>query len=410
MAVPEKKRLEMYQRKAGSRKTAKRESSASPFPSAIVDHASGRRRYAARVIPDEALIEGVRRRRGDAALDVRVLSRAPLPGSSGGSGAVFERVRVSIDGAAVDAVLKAIAPDPICATRERRFYDELAATLPGRIPRVYATGEIAWRVDGWILIEAFPRGQRWRSARATDVAREIARVHAATLGRVPSWLPKPFSRDLGDALAHVPDGLARLESLQPREPLLRSLASPRAIALARALMRDPAPLASALSRSPESVVHRDLHPGNVWLPDDGPPILFDWESVSSGPPIFDLTLLFQYLPIRQLRIPGRRDDVGFYRAQTMAWSELLGVYLDALGDARREAIAAAAEGAFIWESLYRLGWVASQLDGDPPRRSLRLARTPGLRALGHLGDRGAICATWQAMFADFERRAGALLT
>jgi hypothetical protein len=59
--------------------------------------------------------------------------------------------------------------------------------------------------------------------------------------------------------------------------------------------------------------------------------------------------------------------------------------------------------------LYRLGWVASQLEARPPRLALRLARTPGLRALGHLGDRAAVCAAWQAMFADFERRASALL-
>lgn len=361
------------------------------------------------MIPDSALIDGVRRRRGDARIDVRVLSRAPLEGSPGGSGAVFERVRLAIDATPLDFVLKRIAPDPICVTRERRFYDELAETLPGRIPRAHASGEIMGRVDGWVLLEAFPPGRRWRPERAFDVAREIARVHAATLGRVPAWLPRPFSRDLGAALAHVPAGLARLESLQAREPLLRSLASASAIALARALIRDPAPLASALARSPECVVHRDLHPGNVWLPESGAPILFDWEAVSSGPPIFDLTLLYQYLPIRQLRIPGLRNEIGFYRAHTAAWSELLRVYLDALGDAPREAIAAAADGAFIWEALYRLGWVASQLEAGPPRFSLRLARTPGLRTLGHLGDRGAICAAWQAMFADFERRADALL-
>ena len=44
-----------------------------------------------------------------------------------------------------------------------------------------------------------------------------------------------------------------------------------------------------------------------------------------------------------------------------------------------------------------------------PRVSLALARVPGLRALGRLGDLPALCAAWQAMFADFERRAEALL-
>jgi aminoglycoside phosphotransferase (APT) family kinase protein len=361
------------------------------------------------VVSDEALREGVRRFRGDPRLDVRVESRALLSEGLGGSGARFERVRLSVGGEPLVGVLKCIAPDPVCVTRERRFYQELAARLPARIPRAYASGEIPGRVDGWVLLEEFPPGSRWQPRRAHDVAGEIARVHVATLGRVPDWLPRPFSRDLSAALAHVPDGLERLATLQRREPLMRDLATPRAFELARALIRDLAPLARELARSPECVVHRDLHHGNVWLPADGAPILFDWEAVSAGPPIFDLTLLFQYLPIRQIRIPGRANDVGFFRARTLAWSELERTYLGAIGDAPREAIRAAANGAFIWEALYRLGWVASQLDAHVPRRGLRLARIPGLRALGRLGDQPAVCAAWQAMFADFERRAAALI-
>ena len=361
------------------------------------------------MVTDEALCAGVRRQRRDPRLDVRVESRTVLPGNLGGSGARFERVRLSIDGHFVACVLKRIEPDPICVTRERRFYEELAAELPARIPRAFASGEIEGRVDGWVLLEEFPPGRRWRQARAHDVAREIARVHRATLGRVPDWLPRPFSRDLAPALAHVPDGLARLEALQRREPLLRDLATPRALALARALIRDLAPLARELARSPDCVVHRDLHPGNVWLPANGAPILFDWEAVSAGPPIFDLTLLFQYLSICQIRVPGRTLDIGFYRARTLAWSALERSYLEALGDAPREAIASAANSAFIWEALYRLGWVASQLEPHVPRVALRLARIPGFRALGHVGDRAAVCAAWRAMFDDFERRAAALL-
>jgi hypothetical protein len=361
------------------------------------------------VVSDEALCAGVRRTRGDPLLDVRVESREALSRSLGGSGARFERVRLSVDGRALVGVLKRIEPDPICVTRERRFYEALAAGLPARIPRAFASGEIPGRSDGWVLLEEFPPGRRWRPSCAHEVAREIARIHRATLGRVPDWLPRPFSRDLAPALAHVPEGLERLEALQRREPFLRELTTPRTFSLARALIRDPASLARELARSPEALVHRDLHAGNVWLPADGAPILFDWEAVSAGPPIFDLTLLFQYLAIRQIRIPGRALDVGFYRARTLAWSALERSYLDALGDAPRDAIASAANGAFIWEALYRLGWVASQLEQGVPRFSLRLARIPGLRALGHFGDRPAACAAWQAMFADFEGRAEALI-
>jgi hypothetical protein len=90
------------------------------------------------------------------------------------------------------------------------------------------------------------------------------------------------------------------------------------------------------------------------------------------------------------------------------------VYFDALdrdgtGPAPRAAIATAANGAFVWEALYRLGWAASQLEAHLPRRALQLAQIPGLRALGSLGDRPALYAAWRAMFSDFESRAAALL-
>jgi aminoglycoside phosphotransferase (APT) family kinase protein len=350
------------------------------------------------------------RRFDGGAREVRVVARAPLPDLVIGSGAQFERVRVVVDGHERVGVLKVIAPDPICVTRERRFYEELREALPVRAPHALGSGEIAGRVDGWVLLDELPPSRRWRPERVGDVAREVAKLHRATLGRVPDWLPRPFSRDLAAALAHVPEGIERLEALQRREPGVRALATPRTLALGRELARDLSPLSAELARSPEAVVHRDLHPGNVWLPaDGGAPILFDWEAVSAGPPIFDVTLLHQSAPIRQLRVPGRPLEIGFFRARGPAWAALERAYLDALGDAPREAIASAANGAFVWEALYRLGWCASVLEGRVPRASLALARVPGLRALGRVGDLPALCAAWQAMFADFERRAAALL-
>lgn len=366
------------------------------------------------MIPDAELCAGVRRRRGDEVVPVRVLARAPLVGPEVGSGAHFERVSLEIAGERVAAVLKVIAPDPICATRERRFYEELAPRLRARVPRVYGTGSVAGRSDGWILLEEFPPSERWRPGRAFDVVRAIARVHAQTLAQAPEWLPRPFGRDLRSQLAHVPEGIERLEALQRREPLVRDLASPRAFELARELLRVPERLRRAFADSPEAVIHRDLHPGNVWLPRGAEPILFDWEAVCAGPPIFDVTLLRQYLAIRQLRIPLRRAEIGFYVPGGPSFDELLSVYLDALdrdatGPAPRAAIASAANGAFIWEALYRLGWAASQLESHLPRRALRLAWIPGLHELASLGDRAALYAAWRAMFADFETRAEALL-
>ena len=134
----------------------------------------------------------------------------------------------------------------------------------------------------------------------------------------------------------------------------------------------------------------------------------------AGPPIFDATLLSQYLAIRQLRVPLRAAEVGFFVDGPPRWPELERAYLDALdaasgGAAPREAIASAANAAFVWEALYRLGWCGSQLELALPRRALRLARWPLVGALGRLGDRPALYAAWRAMFADFETRAEELL-
>jgi hypothetical protein len=366
------------------------------------------------VVSDDELCAGVRRLCGDEAIAVRVRERAPLAGPEVGSGAHFERVRLELGSQEVRAVLKLIAPDPICVTRERRFYEELAPGLRARVPRAFGAGPIPGRTDGWILLEEFPPAARWHPERALDVARAIARVHAQTLGRAPDWLPRPFARDLEAQLAHVPEGLDRLESLQRREPLVRDLATPRALALARSLVRAPDRLRRAFAESPESVIHRDLHPGNAWLPCAGEPLLFDWEAVSAGPPIFDVTLLFQYLAIRQLRVPWRSAEIGVFRPGGPSWDRLERAYLDALatesgGAAPRAAIASAANGAFVWEALYRLGWAASQLELHLPAFALRLTRVPGLRALGAVGDRPALYAAWRAMFADFEMRAEALV-
>jgi hypothetical protein len=366
------------------------------------------------VISNAELCAGVRRLRGDDVIPVRVLARAHLPGPEIGSGAHFERVSLEIAGESVAAVLKVIAPDPISETLERRFYEELAPQLRARVPRAHAAGTFPGRADGWVLIEEFPRSDRWRPARAFDVVREIARVHAQTLVQAPEWLPRPFGRDLRSFFARTGEGIERLEALARREPLVQDLASPRAIELARELLRVPERLRRAFSDSPEAVIHRDLHPGNVWLPRGAEPILFDWESVSAGPPIFDVTLLWQYLAVRQLRVPLRRAEVGFFLPGVPSFEQLLAVYLDALdrygaGPAPREAIVSAANGAFVWEALLRLGWAASQLESHMPRRALQLGSIPGLGLLRGLGDRGAMYEAWRAMFADLETRAAALL-
>lgn len=333
-------------------------------------------------VSDQQLIEGVRASAGDARLAVRIERRGGgLRGSAGGSGARFERVLLRIAGRRLPAVLKVMAADEISPPLERRFYRELAPEVRARIPAVYATGELAGAPDGWVLIEELgPCKARplWTRDDLLACAREMARLHARHLGRAPAWLPRPLTRDAAAFLAHVPAGVAHLRAFVAARPAWRWFAPERAMALAESLARDPAPLASALARSPEAVIHRDCHAGNIAVPRSGRPALFDWEAVSAGPPIFDLTLFYRYLDWEWGVVPLLGVEWSRLRRSPVSWEELLDTYLgqldrDASGRVDREAISAAAPAAFAWEAVYRIGWIESQLG----RRAgwMRLARS-----------------------------------
>lgn len=364
---------------------------------------------AARVISDAELAGAAARRLG--AREVRVLGRAALRGA-GGSGARFERIALEVDGARREAVLKAIAPDPLGPTFERRFYEELAPQLPLRVPALYASGPLAGRADGWILLEPLPAAPPTRvtPARMLALAEDLARAHARFLGRAPDWLPRPFDRDVHASLAHVEAGAERLRARLRRTPALRALASEAALAAAVRLARDPAPLVRACARAPETVIHRDLHHHNVALGDPGGAVVFDWEAVSAGPPVFDLALLFAYHRNQTFALPfGAR--VFAWRRPALAWETLLAHYLTAFRAAEPEvdvaALAAAAPAAFAWEAAHRIGWVDGLLDELAPGA----AWTARIPVLGWLEGRRVgpvMLRTWRALFAALPGRLAAL--
>jgi hypothetical protein len=347
---------------------------------------------------DDALAEAVRRRLG--ARSVRVLERTPF--AAGGSGAGFARLTLALDGARRAAVLKQIAPDPLGPTFERRFYEELAPALPLRVPALYASGPLPGRGDGWILLEPLPEEAPLRVTppRLLALARELARAHAAFLGRAPAWLPRPFGRDARAALAHVPEGAARLRERLRRTPALRPLASEPALAAAVALGRDPEPLVRACARGPETLVHRDLHHHNVALGDPEGAVVFDWEAVSAGPPVFDLALLHVYQRTQARRVLGRR--LYAWRAPAVPWDTLLRHYLEALGEAAPgvdlDGVAAAAPAAFAWEAVHRIGWIDPLLDGLAPAAAWT-ARLPGVGWIEGERPGPVMLRVWRALFA-----------
>ena len=275
MAVPEKKRLVRYQRngrlaKHRETRVARLRVRSAPLPSAR-NASRAARLSCARGLGRGALrgCAAVPRR---AARERRASSRArALSRSLGGSGARFERVRSRVDGDALVGVLKVHR-----ARSDLRHAASGASTRssPPGFPRACRARSRPARSPAASTAGCCSRSSRRRDAGDPSVRttwlREIARVHRATLGRVPDWLPRPFSRDLAAGSSRTcRRGSTRLESLQRREPLLRDLATPRAISLARALVRDLAPLRREFARSPECLVHRDLHPGQRLAARDG---------------------------------------------------------------------------------------------------------------------------------------------
>jgi len=350
------------------------------------------------VISDAELAGAAARRLG--AREVRVLGRTPLRGA-GGSGAWFERVALEVDGVRREAVLKGIAPDPLGPTFERRFYEELAPQLPLRVPALYASGPLLGRADGWILLEPLPAAPtRVTPARLLALAEDLARTHARFLGRAPDWLPRPFGRDARASLAHVEAGAERLRARLRRTPALRRLASESAIAAALRLARDPAPLVRACARAPETLIHRDLHHHNVALGDPGGAVVFDWEAVSAGPPLFDLALLFVYHRNQAFALPfGVRAFA--WRRPALAWEALLARYLAAFQAAAPavdvRTLAAAAPAAFAWEAAHRIGWVDGLLDDLAPGAAW-LARIPVAGWLEGRRVGPVMLRTWRALF------------
>jgi hypothetical protein len=360
------------------------------------------------MVSDADLCAAVARR--SRASRVRVLRRTPFLG--GGSGARFERVLLEVDGAQRAAVLKGIAPDPLGPTRERRFYEEIAPSLPLRVPALYASGPLPGESDGWILLEPLPERAPLRldAARLRALASDVARGHAAFLGRAPAWLPRPLGRDAREALAHVEPGIARLRERMRRAPALRFLAGERAIDAALCIARDPSPLVRAAARAPETLIHRDLHHHNVALGDPDGAVFFDWEAVSAGPGLFDLALLHIYQRTRAVQLPGGRRLYRWGRP-ALDWPALLAHYLEALRGAAPsvdcDAVAAAAPAALAWEAVHRLGWVDSQLSELAPAAALR-ARLPLLGAVEGARAGPVMLRVWRALFAILPSQADAL--
>jgi aminoglycoside phosphotransferase (APT) family kinase protein len=209
------------------------------------------------------------------------------------------------------------------AEREVRFYRELAAALPVRVPRCHhavscpRSGRFALLLDdlaeGGATFRDITRPCDVEEAAAVVV--ELARLHAL-LWRSPrfdaelAWLGAPRSGSAFRVERFVTErlvaaGLRRQGAALPEAQ--RRLGS--------RLPRLRAALEAEWSRAPTALLHGDPHLGNLWFDAQGPGFL-DWQVVRGGDPFRDLV----YFLVLSLSVETRRARE----------RELLRLYLEAL--------------------------------------------------------------------------------
>lgn len=177
---------------------------------------------------------------------------------------------------------------------EVRFYNEAAKAIPIAIPDLLAAQSMPGKGSTLVLRDvtesgaiAGHTGEALTAAQATLVIEQLARIHAhfwgkADLARTYHWLAAPVRRledSLGTALA-VPlmmRGLHRAGKLIP----------PAIYTLAVRYARNRHDVMRFLSNAPQTLVHHDCHPGNLFWSQSQPGLL-DWQLVRFGEGIGDV--------------------------------------------------------------------------------------------------------------------------
>lgn len=180
---------------------------------------------------------------------------------------------------------------------ELRFYRELAAELPVRLPR-FVRGRHGLFGFELVLEDLVTEGCTLVRSGDAIPARELARflpVLASLHARFWEdprfdgelrWLTDMRRREvrLGRALARplMELGLARAGDLVPRE--VRDGA--------RRYASERRRVDAILARGPRTLVHHDCHPGNLFFDRDDEPGLLDWQLVRTGSWASDIAYLF----------------------------------------------------------------------------------------------------------------------
>lgn len=249
-------------------------------------------------------------------LSTTAITAAPISG--GASGAGLDRLTFA-DGSVL--VLKRFSPDSdwmMRATHDTGRAAELwVSGAMARLPPVIDPAIVRIERDGpgWRLylrdVDAYflRRGARVSNAEVRRFLEAVAQMHAAFAGRDVPGLAS--LRDL--LLLTAPDTIARedaadspfLATVRAGWAVFHDLAPADVSDAVASILRDPQPLVAAMTRAGTTLVHADLHFGNV-APAPDRFYVIDWGLASQGPPAVDVAW---FLDQSARYLDASREDV-----------------------------------------------------------------------------------------------------
>ena len=265
-----------------------------------------------------------------------------------------------------DAVLKVTDPEapPWVLQRARRelsFYHTLASQVPLRAPELLGSCDDGV-VGPCLLLARYdptPPPAQWPADDATEVARQLARLHASFWGATRqlaayTWLRRPPAHTDEEAIIHARDEWRALG----RSGRFSALFSTDTyLALDSALACIPT-LDTAIQALPVTLYHGDCHVGNLLRDPQGRFVWTDWSEVGIEVGPTDLSFLIQRANAEGARFSVDELSAAYHNQLVEATGQAISL------DVIRRVMDASELRSRLLEWPYYLGWATAEMVSD----------------------------------------------
>ncbi len=178
--------------------------------------------------------------------------------------------------------------------REVNFYRNLVDQLPMRTPQL-----VAAHPDGeWLALDLLSGGrepEHWSAADYLLATDKLVEMHDRFWGlgedlKIFPWLARPLDADFDIYLHAAESGIERLINAPAANVLRQDI---DLVLIFRRLVRHADQIAAALRKMPNTLIHGDYWPGNLYITSDNTLIAYDWQQAGIGPGILDLFTFIQ---------------------------------------------------------------------------------------------------------------------